>query len=99
MTRRLLAVAFVLFCGLGTVVQRIEAQEFEFTIQNIMRGPELVGVAPRGFRWSPDSRHLYFRWQQPGVDTSQVSYRVRTGRTDVERVEEADADDAGDLSR
>jgi dipeptidyl aminopeptidase/acylaminoacyl peptidase len=92
MKRRLSALALVLVCGVGSAVQGLDAQEFDLTIQNIMRGPELVGVSPGGFRWSPDSRYLYFRWQQPGVDTSQVLYRVRAGRTDVERVDEADAD-------
>jgi dipeptidyl aminopeptidase/acylaminoacyl peptidase len=28
------------------------------------------------FSWSPDSRYVYFRWQQPGVDTAAVPYRV-----------------------
>ena len=64
-------------------------QDFELTVENIMRGSELVGTAPRGlaggggffggggvFSWSPDSRYIYFRWQQPGVDTTAVPYRI-----------------------
>ena len=65
------------------------SQDFELTVENIMRGSELVGTAPRGlaggggffgggevFSWSPDSRYIYFRWQQPGVDTTAVPYRI-----------------------
>lgn len=40
------------------------AGKFELTIDNIMRGPELYGYAPRGVRWSGDGEHLYFQWKQ-----------------------------------
>jgi dipeptidyl aminopeptidase/acylaminoacyl peptidase len=39
---------------------------FELTIDNIMRGPELVGYEPRGVRWSADSRRIFFQWKQAG---------------------------------
>lgn len=31
-----------------------------------MRGPELIGHAPREVRWSLDSKTVYFRWKTPG---------------------------------
>ncbi len=81
-TATVLAIAL---CSPATLV----GQDFELTVENIMRGPELVGTAPqrlvggggffRGgevFSWSPDSRYIYFRWQQPGVDTTAVPYRI-----------------------
>ncbi len=80
------------------------AQEFELTVENIMRGPELVGSAPRALRgegafrggsrfsWSPDSRYIYFRWKQPGVDTAEVVYRVQPTRAEPERLADADPD-------
>lgn len=37
---------------------------FELTIDNIMRGPALVGYEPTGVRWSPDSKKIYFRWKR-----------------------------------
>ena len=61
------------------------AQQFDLSVDNIMRRLELIGRAPQGLRggfggggfsWSPDSRYVWFRWQQPGVDTSLVVYRV-----------------------
>jgi len=78
------------------------AQDFQLTIDNIMRGPELVGRAPQGLRgggfggggfsWSPDSRYVWFRWQQPGTDTNLVVYRVRPTAGAPERFEQADPD-------
>jgi hypothetical protein len=33
---------------------------FDLTVDSIMRGPDLVGYAPTGLRWSGDSQKLYF---------------------------------------
>ena len=80
------------------------AQEFELTVQNIMRGPDLVGSSPQpledgGFQrggvvhsWSPDSRYVYFNWKQPGVDTAETVYRVDPRNGEIERFPDADAD-------
>jgi dipeptidyl aminopeptidase/acylaminoacyl peptidase len=38
--------------------------KFELTIDNIMRGPGLVGNEPRAVHWSPDSQHIYFQWKR-----------------------------------
>src|SRR5215472_9060426 len=38
--------------------------KFALTIDNIMRGPQLVGYEPAQVRWSGDSRHIYFQWKQ-----------------------------------
>ncbi len=78
-------------------------QNFDLTVENIMRGPELVGTSPRPlsgggffggarFSWSPDSRYVYFQSKQPGVDTADVVYRVAARGGDLERLEDADAD-------
>lgn len=40
--------------------------KFELTIDDIMRGPDLVGNEPRAVHWSPDSQHVYFQWKQAG---------------------------------
>jgi dipeptidyl aminopeptidase/acylaminoacyl peptidase len=77
------------------------AQDFQLTVDNIMRGPELVGRSPQGLRggfggggfsWSPDSKYLWFRWQQPGMDTSLVVYRTSPAGGAPERFEKADPD-------
>jgi len=43
-----------------------DARPFELTVDNIMRGPDLVGYPPSGLRWSGDSHELYFDWRKPG---------------------------------
>src|SRR5579863_1839488 len=40
------------------------AEKFALTVDNIMRGPALVGYEPSLVRWSFDSRALYFQWKQ-----------------------------------
>ena len=70
---------------------------FDFSIANIMRGPELYGRAPANVRWSADSRWIHFRWNEPGADWREPMhpYRVRAqaGAT-PERRTAAQADSA-----
>jgi dipeptidyl aminopeptidase/acylaminoacyl peptidase len=44
------------------------AAPFELTVDNIMRGPRLVGNPPEELRWSGDSRELFFEWKLGGED-------------------------------
>jgi dipeptidyl aminopeptidase/acylaminoacyl peptidase len=102
MNPRRLSALLLLF--VAAVAAPAHAQDFDLTIENIMRGPELVGESPgalRGgggffgggvFDWSPDGRHVYFQWRQPGVDTAQVPYRVAVEGGEPERVTEREAD-------
>ncbi|HSO75165.1 MAG TPA: hypothetical protein VLU47_10030, partial [Blastocatellia bacterium] len=39
-------------------------RKFELTIDNIMRGSELVGYEPRTVRWSQDGPRIYCQWKQ-----------------------------------
>jgi len=52
---------------------------FEFTIDNIMRGPEVYGREPEQPRFTPDGRWIYFRWLPPGASWREPlrPYRVR----------------------
>jgi dipeptidyl aminopeptidase/acylaminoacyl peptidase len=73
---------------------------FDFTIANMMRGPELYGREPQDVRWSPDGRWLYFRWNAAGTDWREPLrlYRVRaTAGASPERVPDAQLDSAGAL--
>jgi dipeptidyl aminopeptidase/acylaminoacyl peptidase len=47
------------------LLQAQTAGHFALTIDNIMRGPGLVGYEPTQVRWSGDSRQVYFAWKQP----------------------------------
>jgi dipeptidyl aminopeptidase/acylaminoacyl peptidase len=66
------------------------APPFALTVDNIMRGPELVGYSPSGLRWSGDSKALYFEWRRPGDDVASTWMVAREGGeprrlTDAER--------------
>jgi len=45
-------------------LQAQPAGKFALTIDNIMRGPGLVGYEPSQVRWSGDGQHIYFQWKQ-----------------------------------
>lgn len=80
--------------------------DFPLTIQNIMRGTELVGEAPVAVSWTDDSRWIYFRWRPAGGAWSDQRslYRVPAQGGEPERLTEAAADSlaplfaGGDLS-
>jgi dipeptidyl aminopeptidase/acylaminoacyl peptidase len=73
---RKLAVPFFLALFL---LQAQTANRFALTIDNIMRGPGLVGYEPTQVRWSGDSQRIYFQWKQAAqkeeepADTYQVN--------------------------
>ncbi|HEX5436050.1 MAG TPA: prolyl oligopeptidase family serine peptidase [Gemmatimonadaceae bacterium] len=73
---------------------------FDFTIKNIMRGPEVYGREPSRVQWSDDSRWIYFRWLPPGSDwrAELQPYRVRaTPGATPQRITDAQMDSAGPL--
>ena len=42
---------------------RGQGQEFKrLTIERLYSLPRLIGTAPKGFSWSPDSKRLAFLW-------------------------------------
>ena len=81
------------------------AGAFELTIDNIMRGPELVGYEPRAVRWSGDNQRIYFQWKQPGDprDRDFDTYVVNRDGSGLKKLTEQEAKDApplgGDRSR
>jgi dipeptidyl aminopeptidase/acylaminoacyl peptidase len=71
---------------------------FDFSIKNIMRGPELYGTPPTNVRWSPDSRWIYFTWVDSGGSWRAVpaEYRVRAvPGARAEKLTLAERDSAG----
>ena len=69
----------ILFAALLIASPVAAQQPFDFSIKNIMRGPELYGRVPQDVRWSADSRWIYFNWVEPGSDWRETPkrYRVR----------------------
>ena len=73
---------------------------FDFSITNMMRGPELYGREPQRVQWSADSRWLYFQWNPPGTDWREPArpFRVRAaGGSAPERVPDTQLDSVGPL--
>src|SRR5437762_11254532 len=56
-----------------------QSTPFDFSIKNIMRGPELYGRQPSNVHWSADSKWIYFTWLEPGTDWRETpkQFRVR----------------------
>jgi len=71
-----------------------QAQEVgPLTVEKIMRDQKWLGTSPSNFRWSADSKKVYFDWNPENKDKSQL-YRVAAGGgKPVKAVEkEAEAD-------
>jgi hypothetical protein len=63
---------------------------FSLTIDNIMRGPKLVGNAPSGIRWAQDSLKIYFSWQKANEDRANT-YVVNRDGTDLKQLSAEEA--------
>jgi len=69
----------LVFLGLALFAfQARPAGNFSLTIDNIMRGPALVGYEPAGVRWSHDSQHIFFQWKlaTEQVDAPMATYEI-----------------------
>ena len=49
------------------------------SVDSIMRGPKLIGGAPSGIRWAPDSSKIFFSWQKPNEERQQTYSVARDG--------------------
>jgi dipeptidyl aminopeptidase/acylaminoacyl peptidase len=78
---------------------------FQLTIDNIMRGPGLVGYELRAVRWSADSRLVFFEWKLAGdpFDKDYDTYEVGRDGTGLKKLSEEEAKQAppfdGELSK
>ena len=61
------------------VPEPVRNQTFQLSIKNIMRGPELVGQAPAGVRWTDNSQWVYFRWKPGGLEWNADASLYRVG--------------------
>jgi dipeptidyl aminopeptidase/acylaminoacyl peptidase len=80
-------------------------KKFDLTIDNIMRGPELVGYEPRAVRWSADSQRIYFQWKQAAEPREKEfdTYTVNRDGSGLRKLSEEEARNApppgGELSK
>ncbi|MFP4623198.1 MAG: prolyl oligopeptidase family serine peptidase [Gemmatimonadota bacterium] len=93
--------AFLAMAGLMVALAYapVDAQQFELTVRNIMRGPELVGSPPSAVRWTDDGEWIYFRWKPGGQPwhADEEFYRVAARGGAPERVTEEHMDSVGPL--
>ncbi|MEO8194864.1 MAG: prolyl oligopeptidase family serine peptidase [Gemmatimonadales bacterium] len=95
--RKTLVAAFLFVAPLGA---QTTPSRFDFSIKNIMRGPELYGRVPQDVRWSVDNKWIYFTWLEPGTSWRETPkrFRVRAAPgSKPERVSPAQFDSAGPL--
>src|SRR6187402_2714899 len=73
--------------------------KFELSIDNIMRGPGLVGNEPRAVHWSPDSQRIYFLWKQASEPREKEfdTYVVNSDGTGLKKLTEEEARNAPPL--
>ncbi len=93
-------IALVLTVTAAPLLGQGAPRSFDFSIANMMRGPELYGREPQRVQWSADGKHIYFYWNAPGAKWSEpaVPYRVRAqAGASPERLTEAQVDSAGPL--
>jgi dipeptidyl aminopeptidase/acylaminoacyl peptidase len=98
--RKWLAVA--LFVALAA-----NAQQFDLSIDNIMRGPNLYGWAPQEVRWTPDGSRVYFSWKQwnDPLEKERDTYVVNRDGSGLRKLSDEEKKDApppnnsGDRSR
>lgn len=103
--------AVVLLCAVALLIpppmfaQQPAAKKFELTVDNIMRGFDLVGYEPSAPRWSRDNRRVYFRWKRAGEPRLKEPdlYVVERDGTGLRKLSEEEARLAppavGDLSK
>ncbi|WP_113638145.1 S9 family peptidase [Nubsella zeaxanthinifaciens] len=56
------------------------------TVQKIMRDPKWMGTSPEGYRWSADSKTIYFNWNPEGKDKAGL-YKVSVTDQKVNKAE------------
>ncbi len=100
LSRRALSTCTLVALFVATPSPAHAQSSFDFSIPNIMRGPEHVGREPQNVSWSADGRWLYFQWAPAGApwDAPLRPYRVPpvAGATPVE-VSEAHMDSVAAL--
>lgn len=63
------------------------------TVQKIMRDPKWMGVAPTNYRWSADSKTIFFSWNPENKEKDQA-YKVSVLNNKPEVTEETAAEKA-----
>ena len=90
---------------IGAIALAGVAQAFDLTIDNIMRGPGLVGYTQEDVRWSPDGSTVYFTWKQYSdpLQKDRDTYVVNRDGSGLRKLSDEEKKDAppanGDFTR
>ncbi|MDQ3322505.1 MAG: prolyl oligopeptidase family serine peptidase [Acidobacteriota bacterium] len=94
--KSILSIVFIIsFCfnPISGTAQQSSVKKFDLTIDNIMRGAELVGYEPEAVRWSRDGRRIYFRWKR--ANEARIgefsTYVVGAGGGDLRKLSDEEA--------
>src|SRR5882724_12146635 len=104
-SRSIVAFCLICFTCQTPMLQAQTPAKFDLTIDNIMRGTEMIGTAPAQIRWSQDSQKVYFIWKQPGEprDKDADLYVVNRDGSGLRKLSEEEAKKAppafGELSK
>src|SRR5712692_4157742 len=81
------------------------AQQFDLSIDTIMRGQGLAGWEPQEVRWSPDGARVYFDWKQYSdpLEKDRDTYVVNRDGSGLRKLSDEEKKDAppagGDRTR
>src|SRR5712692_365038 len=72
------------------------AQQFDLSIDTIMRGQGLAGWEPQEVRWSPDGARVYFDWKQYNdpLEKERDTYVVNRDGSGLRKLSEEEKKDA-----
>jgi dipeptidyl aminopeptidase/acylaminoacyl peptidase len=73
--------------------QTLTARKLELTVDQMARGPELYGNAPRAVRWSRDGQRVYFQWKRASdpLDKDYDTYVVGRDGSGLLKLSEEDS--------
>jgi len=79
--------------SLLAVVPLVSDSKFQLTIDNIMRGPNLVGTEPAQVRWSGDGSKIYFQWKRAAdpIIAPLDTYVVNRDGSDLRKLSDDEA--------
>lgn len=92
MLRASLRAVFPLILCLGPLASGA-GEKFSLTIDNIMRGPNLVGTEPTQVRWKADGSKVYFQWKQASdpIINPADTYEVNRDGSGLRKLSEDEA--------
>src|SRR3954451_17940329 len=87
---------FALAAALVIISLAAAAQQFDLSIDSIMRGNGLVGWEPDDLRWSPDGSKIYFGWKQytDPLEKERDTYVVNREGSGLRKLSEEEKKDA-----